>query len=141
MTSTMPATVKSAPRVTRTTEMRVFSIATSRSAASGGTRDARIAGTTIATRVTIIPTANAATTVEGFTVSAPLVIPAPSAWNSARKPAASAIPTIRPRIDAARPIAVDSSPIDASTWVREAPIARSNADSRVRWAMMIENVL
>ena len=91
-TSTMPATVNSTPRLTRTTEIRVFSMATSRSAASGGTRDARIAGTTVATSVTIMPTANAAITVDGFTVSAPLVMPAPRAWNSARKPAASGDP-------------------------------------------------
>ena len=29
----------------------------------------------------------------------------------------------------------------ATTWRREAPIARSSADSRVRWATRIENVL
>ena len=39
------------------------------------------------------------------------------------------------------PIASASSAIDQSTCPRDAPIARSSADSRVRWAMMIENVL
>lgn len=51
------------------------------------------------------------------------------------------IPAPRPTIDAIRPITSASSTTDPMTWPREAPIDRSSASSRVRWATMMENVL
>ena len=100
-----------------------------------------MAGNIVATSVTSMPTANAQTTVLGLSVSAPVGTPKPSASNAERRPAASPTPASRPRTDATNPIASASSPTDQSTCPRDAPIARSSADSRVRWAMMIENVL
>ena len=100
-----------------------------------------MAGNIVATRVTSMPTANAQTTVLALSVSAPVGTPKPNASNAERRPAASPTPASRPRTDATNPIASASSPTDQSTCPRDAPIARSSADSRVRWAMMIENVL
>ena len=39
------------------------------------------------------------------------------------------------------PITIASPTTEVSTWRREAPSARSSADSRLRWATRIENVL
>ena len=126
----------------RTGDTPVFSTATSRSAASGGTRDARIAGNTVARSVTTMPTSErgdhrarlhrdrAGRDAESERVE-----------QRRGGPTARPMPASRPRIDASNPIASDSSAIDASTWRRDAPIARSSADSRVRCAIRIENVL
>ena len=46
-----------------------------------------------------------------------------------------------PIAEATTPMTSASTPTAATTWRREAPIARSRADSRVRWATRIENVL
>ena len=56
-------------------------------------------------------------------------------------PAATPRPAKRPATDAKRPTTAASASTDRSTCLRLAPIARSSAISRVRWATMIEKVL
>ena len=46
-----------------------------------------------------------------------------------------------PMTDAAAPIATASTRAPPRTWLRPAPMARSRADSRLRWAARIVNVL
>ena len=43
--------------------------------------------------------------------------------------------------DARSPMTSDSRITEPRTWRRDAPIVRSVANSRVRWATVIENVL
>ena len=66
---------------------------------------------------------------------------APRALNSALMPCAVTMPSRMPRIDAIRPTISASSITERSTWPREAPIVRSSANSLVRCATVIENVL
>ena len=66
-------------------------------------------------------------------------IPKPA--RSALRPADSRTPKSSPKTDARRPTTSDSPSTDSRTWRPLAPIARSRAISRIRWATMIENVL
>ena len=60
---------------------------------------------------------------------------------TAFSPVASKSPRASPSSDATRPMASASMRVAPSTCRRLAPMARSNAVSRLRWATMIENVL
>ncbi len=117
------------------------STATSRSAASGATREARTAGASDASSVIRIPTSGAMTSVVVRIVRPPAGSAKPNASNSAFKPWASAKPRPSPTAEATTPTTIDSPASDQNTWRRSAPIALSSADDRWRWAAMIENVL
>ena len=65
----------------------------------------------------------------------------PSACSSALNPSANATPSPSPTSEATRPSARDSSSTDRSTCRREAPSVRRVANSRARWATVIESVL
>ena len=121
---------------------RLRSSAISRSAAIGGTRDARIAGATLATSVTRMPTRER-----------PDHGARPNRERSRRDTRTG---RVHQREQAGRetdadreterrtrrtPMTSASPVIDRNTCARDAPIARSNADSRVRCAIRIENVL
>ena len=114
----------------RPTDVAVRSTATSRSAASGATRDARTAGASEANRVTASPTSGAMTRVAVLIVSPPAGRANPKALNSALMPWASPRPAARPTTDATTPTSRASPIIVASTWRRSAPTARSSADER-----------
>ena len=60
---------------------------------------------------------------------------------SASSPEARPMPATMPIAEASTPTSSASAVTDRSTWPREAPRARSRADSRVRWATRIEKVL
>ncbi len=64
-------------------------------------------------------------------------MPRASPWS----PTAIPIPATNPSAEATNPVTNASRTTDVRTWRRLAPIARSSAISRVRWATMIENVL
>ena len=51
------------------------------------------------------------------------------------------MPATNPMADATSPTSTASNSTEPSTWRCPAPIARSSAISRLRWATMIENVL
>ena len=140
-TAYAPAPVMRTPRIARTLEAPERSTATSRSAASGATREARIAGVTLATSVVSTPTSAAATIVPVVTTSPVLGRDRPAPLIRACRPAARPRPTPNPMAVATTPMASASRATATTTWRREAPIARSSADSRVRWATRIENVL
>ena len=79
-------------------------------------------------------------------VRASNTIPASGSWrsselNTALIPAASRKPAPMPTIDAPMPRASASSSTEPSTCRRAAPTMRSIANSRVRWATVIESVL
>ena len=64
----------------------------------------------------------------------------PNATNSAFMPLAIPMPSTSPTTEASRPITRPSSRTERSTCLREAPSVRSVANSRVRWATVIDRV-
>jgi len=141
MTSPAPNNVTTTPMPMRTFDGRVLSTAASRKAAMGAMRDAFTAGASEATSVTRTPTRRAVMTVSGLSTVPPAGMSKPKALSSPFSTPARPMPTTSPITDASRPVATASSSTDRSTWERDAPSARSRAICRVRWAMMIENVL
>ena len=125
----------------RRSEVVVLSMAVSRRAAIGAIRLARSAGPTDETIVTVMPTTNAVTIVPLVMTTPPLGISRPTAASRPRRPKDISTPAPRPIAEATAPMMADSSSTERSTWRRLAPMARSIAISRMRWAMMIEKVL
>jgi hypothetical protein len=138
---TEPITRATRPPTMRTRERFERSMATSRSAARGGTRVARTAGSSEASTVMPTPMPSDSTTVSGATTSEALGSDAPEASSPAVTPMVRRSPPRRPSTEATAPTTVASSRTDASTWARLAPRARSRASSLVRCATRIENVL
>ena len=141
ITVAMPAAAIKVPATARTTEVAERSTATSRSAASGATRDALSAGVMLATSVVTTPTAAAMTIVSTPRTSPAVGRSRPAPSIRASRPVARPSPMPMPMAEATIPMASASPVTDVRIWRREAPIARSSADSRVRWATRIENVL
>ena len=117
------------------------SVAPSRTAAMGGTRVARIAGNSPAKSVTPTPTMSATITVRSANTRSADGSSTPSARNSPSIPSASNTPSPRPTSDARSPMTRDSRITEPRICRRDAPIVRSVANSRVRCATVIENVL
>ncbi len=110
-------------------------------AATGGTRVARHAGTTAESIVMLTPTIRPTTTVRGC-ITRPLSgMSTLSAFISAPTPAANPRPAARPTTDASTPMTKASTEMLSMTCRREAPRARSMANSRRRWATVIEKAL
>ncbi len=65
----------------------------------------------------------------------------PSALNSAPIAGANPIPASKPTIEATSPMTNASRTTEVTIWRRLAPSVRSIANSRVRWATVIEKVL
>ena len=113
------------------------SVEPSRTAAIGGTRVARSAGMMLASSVITVPSAS-----ETRTVRSENTIPAsgsspPSALSSLASPS----PAKSPTTEASSPITRPSITTERMTCLREAPSVRSVANSRVRWATVIDRVL
>ena len=104
-------------------------------------RDAFRAGARPEATVAKTPTRMAAITPEGLIVKPPAGSEKPAASNRPLSRPAMPRPPNAPMTDATTPTAAVSATTDPSTWRRLAPRARSSADSRVRWATMIEKVL
>jgi hypothetical protein len=137
----MPTPARIAPATTRGAEGEVRSTATSRSAARGGTRDVLIAGMIPASSVTTRPTTTDTRMAPPVTTRPPAGRANPAASNSPLSSPATAMPPASPTSDATTPTTRASITTETSTWRREAPMARSRAAVRVRWATMIEKVL
>ena len=118
------------------------SCAPSWSAAMGGTRVARCAGTTAESSVTTMPTASATTIVRGCQHQ-PAVrdVDVRPPRRACRMPAAIPSPATMPSTEASSPMTSASPVMLAEHLAREAPRARSIANSRRRWATVIENAL
>ena len=100
-----------------------------------------MAGAMLATSVTIVPSS-----IETITVRASNTVPAFGrsrliAAISALRPFARATPSASPSADASTPITKPSTSTERRTCRRVAPSVRSVANSRVRWATVIESVL
>ena len=115
--------------------------APSRTAAIGGTRVARMAGKSPAASVTPTPMSSETMTVRAAKTRSAEGSSNPRARKSASIPSASSTPSARPTSEARNPMTSDSRITDVRTCRREAPIVRSVANSRVRCATVIENVL
>ncbi len=139
--SARPTTVSSSPASRRALERLDTSTATWRMAAIGATLAARRAGNRAATRVTTTPTTSELITVVVEITGAVEGSPSPARASRSRSPMARPTPATTPNTEATTPTASASPKIEPSTWPRPAPMARSSAISRVRWATMIEKVL
>ncbi len=117
------------------------SVAPSCTAAIGGTRVARNAGTIEAMRVTTTPMTSAEMIVRGRISIDAAGRPKPIASNRAWMPRAMPTPTASPMIDASRPMTSASPTTFRSTWPRVAPRVRTMPNSRTRWATVMEKVL
>ena len=113
----------------------------SRTAEIGGTRVARRAGTMLATSVTSVPVSIATITVREATTVPVFGSSTPMAANSAVMPWAMPRPSTSPRTEATMPTTRPSTTTERMTWRREAPSVRRVANSRERWATVIESVL
>ncbi len=112
----------------------------SRTAAIGGTRVARRAGRMLATSVTIVPTRTETITVRVAKIVWPCGRSIPKVTNSLFRSFARPSPRKSPASEPRMPITRASTTTDHSTWRRDAPSVRSVANSRIRWAMVIESV-
>ncbi len=138
----MPTAVVSAQRNGAKREKRDGgSVAPSRTAAIGGTRVARIAGTSPAKSVMRMPASRLTTMVRGAKTMPAWGMSKPMAAKIELRPLASARPRNRPVTDASAPITSASTITESRTCRRDAPIVRSVANSRTRWATVIDSVL
>lgn len=138
--STAPTAVTSPPATVIFVSGR-SGVATSCMAAIGGMREARSAGSSAATTVITMPTANALITALAGTPS-PARVRSPARFPNAHASSAPMpMPAARPSTEAIRPTATASSTTELTICRRPAPMARMSASSRVRCATMIENVL
>ena len=117
------------------------SVEPSRTAAIGGTRVARRAGMIVASSVIPVPSSSDTITVRSANTAGASGRSTPIALNSASIPFAIPKPMKSPIVEATRPITRPSSRTERSTCLREAPRVRSVANSRVRWATVIDSVL
>jgi hypothetical protein len=138
--SPTPAPSRNPPITVRRPRPRVRGCS-SRSAAIGGMTLARRAGRMALASVMTRPTVSATMIVRGWNTSAAEGKGAPAAWNSNCSPRATPAPTTIPSRLATRATMTASARMERNTWPRDAPIARSNASSRVRWATSMLNVL
>ena len=119
----------------------VETTAPSRSPVTGGTRVARSAGINAATTVSTVPSTSARITVRTATTVPVAGRSISIALKSALITPANPIPASSPIADASRPVTNASVTTEPRIWRRFAPSVRSIANSRVRWATVIEKVL
>ena len=118
-----------------------LSTATSRMAATGATRLARRAGRSAEATLTPSPATSEMTTVDDVSTMPPAGMSMPMASSITLRPDATPMPAARPTTEAMSPTTTASSSTEPSTWRRLAPMARSSAISRPRWATRIEKEL
>jgi hypothetical protein len=141
-TAASEVTVTTTPALCAWAPSRVVgTVAPSRTAAIGGTRVARRAGRTLASSVMPVPSSSDTVIVCVATTVGESGRPTPSAAISAIMPLAIPRPTAIPIAEATRPMTRPSSFTARLTCLREAPSVRSVANSRVRWATVIDSVL
>jgi hypothetical protein len=100
-----------------------------------------MAGTRPATSVMRMPASRLTTMVRGASTIPAWGISAPRAAKIALRPLASPRPRKSPATDARAPITSASTITEKRTCRRDAPIVRSVANSRTRWATVMESVL
>jgi hypothetical protein len=141
-TRTNPPAASTEPMVSRTTRLRAVAGAYPLLiAATGGIRAAYRAGTQVARTVTPTPMTRAAMTVAAPTTSGPSGSVRSVAYRMPRTPAPTPTPIARPATEATRPTVAASASTEKVTCRRLAPTARSSANSLVRWATSMLNVL
>ena len=141
ITAPAPPATSRKPRAERTRDIRAGSAASSRRAASGGTREDRSAGSTPASTVAATPTATASTELEDRSTRPPAGSAKPKPLKTPLSSAAMPMPPAQPTAEPTTPITSVSASPAAASWRRVPPSARSSADSRPRWAARMENVL
>ena len=136
-----PTMVISSPARIRTLEWPDVSRLTARMAATGGMRDARNAGNRADTEVTTNPRMIPTRIVPGEMTRDPSGRSTPKLFSSERRPLARRMPRTMPNTEPTRATKPASTSTELMTWRRDAPMARSRASSRPRWATRIPNVL
>ncbi len=145
----IPSAIAAAPRPVSTTpatvrlwrSLVVWGTTPSRSPETGATLVARRAGISAASTVIPVPRIRPTITVRGSTTVPVFGRSMPSAENRLPITFANPIPSATPMIAAPSPITKASRTTLARIWRREAPSVRNIANSRVRWATVIEKVL
>ena len=89
----------------------------------------------------MIPEASASTTALVVRIKPLFGSVKPTASNSQKRALASPTPTASPTSDASTPTTSASIRTDVRIWRRDAPTVRIVANSRVRWAIVIESEL
>ena len=148
-TPNSPSSIAATPSATSTTAAAlrrrrsrgVATTAPSRRPVTGGTRVARSAGSMAATTVSTVPSTSPRITVRGVTTVPVAGRSISIASNSALITRAKPIPASTPTADASSPVTNASVTTEPRIWRRLAPSVRSIANSRVRWATVIEKVL
>ena len=136
----MPPIMRIAPKIVRTFSEEPEADSVVRIASTGSTAPARRAGAHAETTVTIVPKMIGTTTAETLRPRPPpMSIPlAPiTALITATNPTPATTPTMDPRT----PTMTDSTTTELVIWRRDAPKARKSANSLMRWATIMENVL
>ena len=113
----------------------------SRTASSGDTREARMAGMMADRTVTTSPTRNTTTTVRVWICSGPSGKALPPVLNSCLSSQATPTPPNRPATEAMMPMMTASIRTMSRIWRPLAPIDRSRPSWRVRWPTRMANVL
>ncbi len=148
-TPNSPSRIRAIPSAVRATPIApcrrrwplVSSTAPSRSPTTGGTRVARSAGISADPTVRVVPRSRETITVRLSTTVPSLGRSIPTLSKRAPIAGANAIPAKSPITEATMPIASASTTTAVMIWRRLAPRVRSSANSRVRWATVIEKVL
>ena len=140
--TTAPPTASARPTASRTLPLLLPARASSagRRAASGATRVAARAGASAASTVIRIPTTRPMMTADGGTASVANSVSG-WPWSTAMMPAIMPTAASTPTTEAAAPTSTASASTDRRIWPRSAPMQRSRASSRVRWAISTEKVL
>ncbi len=139
--SSTPNPVITVPAIARMRRLRRGVLAaSSRIAATGGMRDAFLAGSNEESSVRIRPTSIETMIVRGSRTSAPGGTPNPSEFIKPRIPRAMRNPNAIPAIDPTTPMSSASVMTIERICLPVAPIARRRASSRVRWATTIRKV-
>ena len=112
-----------------------------RIACTGWTDPARRAGAHAAATVTMTPSTTGTTTDCPVSMNVPGASTAPRLAAIAMSPCTSTQPAITPRPEPIRPTMIASPSTERVICRREVPRARSKANSRVRCATIMENVL
>ena len=111
-----------------------------RMASTGSTAPARRDGASADTTVTTVPSKTGTNTAVGLRPR-PLSMGMPWPRMMALMAATSPTPARTPTREPMMPTMMDSPITERVIWLRDAPSARSSANSLVRWATIIEKVL
>ena len=136
-----PATSSTAPMTVRTLNGTATDWSPERIACTGWTRPARRAGTQALRTVTTIPMPSGTRMLAASNPRPASGKPKPAAVMAHMISSTSPTPTRMPTAEPSTATSAASTMTEPLSWGRDMPRARSRANSRVRWATIMEKVL